>query len=313
MGLISFFGSSVAFDPATDIPSLKGKVILVTGGNSGLGKQSIIEFARHDPDIIWLAGRNPEKARTAINDIRQVVPGANVKHLELDLASFASIKAAAEIFLAESNRLDILMENAGIMFTPEGLTSDGYELQLGTNHMGHALLVKLLMPVLLKTAGQPGADVRVVVLSSMAVNFAPTGGYQLDTVKTTCSNITTYFRYGQSKVANALFARQLAKEYPQLTVSSIHPGAVVTNLNHSMTENSIIFRALWPLARQAFSTVENGARNQLWASVSKDVVSGEYYVPVGVIGKGPATIRDEALAKKLWDWTEEELKDHQSN
>jgi NAD(P)-dependent dehydrogenase (short-subunit alcohol dehydrogenase family) len=226
----------------------------------------------------------------------------------LDLASFDSVKHAARTVLADSNRLDVLMENAGIMAAPPALTKEGYELQFGTNHVGHALLARLLMPLLLKTAATPGADVRVVVLSSMGVTLAPAGGIQFDKLKTKCEEMSSWVRYGQSKVANALFARQLAKEHRELTVAAVHPGGVNTNLGHFMKEQSALLNRLYSLASLVLATVETGARNQLWASVANDVVSGEYYVPIGVRNKGPATIRDDVLAKKLWNWTEEELK-----
>ncbi|KAF3001671.1 hypothetical protein E8E14_006712 [Neopestalotiopsis sp. 37M] len=302
----SFFKSSVPFTPKTDIPSLKGKVIIVTGGNSGLGKQAILEFARHNPEAIWLATRSAEKAEAAIKDIQKEVPTANIRFLELDLDSFASIKNAVNVFLAASDRLDILMENAGIMATSEGLTKEGYEVQFGTNHVGHALFTKLLLPVLLSTAEQPGADVRVVVLSSAGICYAPPEGIQLDKVTTTCGGMTTHTRYGQSKLANALYARQLAKEYPEITVSSIHPGGLNTNLARYMTEDSLKFRLVWAIGQHVTTSVENGARNQLWASVSKDVINGAYYVPVGVRDE-PAAVQDDDLARRLWDWTETQL------
>ncbi|KXH67161.1 short-chain dehydrogenase/reductase, partial [Colletotrichum salicis] len=158
---------SVKFNPDADIPSLKGKVILVTGGNSGLGKQSILEFAKHNPKEIWLGARNPSKATETIDDIKAQVPNAPIKFIQMDLGSFHSIRESSKIFLQQSHRLDILLLNAGIMSVPEGTTDDGYEVQFCTNHMGHALLTKFLLPKLLKTA-ETGADVRVTVLASSA-------------------------------------------------------------------------------------------------------------------------------------------------
>ncbi|KAG5807470.1 hypothetical protein H9Q74_008305 [Fusarium xylarioides] len=135
-----------------DIPSLEGKVILVTGATAGLGKESVLQFAHHNPSRIYLCSRNLQKAQLAAQDIKQTVPSASIRLLHLDLCSFASIKEAARIVLSESERLDILMLNAGTMFVPLDHTADGYEIQFGTNHMGHALLNKLLIPLLEKTA-----------------------------------------------------------------------------------------------------------------------------------------------------------------
>src|SRR5687768_9558515 len=163
---------SVKFDPDVDIPSLKGKVILVTGGNSGLGKESVLQFAKHNPKEIWLGARSEAKAQEAIKDIKAKIPNAPIKFVKMDLASFASIHDSARAFTQMSDRLDILLLNGGIMSVPPGTTDDGYEVQFGTNHMGHALLTKLLLPTLLRTA-DTGADVRVTVLASSAHQYAP--------------------------------------------------------------------------------------------------------------------------------------------
>jgi retinol dehydrogenase 12 len=134
---------SVHFSLKKDIPSLKGKVVLVTGGNSGLGKQCVLEYARHDPAQIWLAARNLDKAKAAVDEIKRQVPNAPIKILQLDLSSFESVKEAATTFSSESDRLDILMLDAGIMAAKPGLTGDGYEIQFETNYLGHALLTQL--------------------------------------------------------------------------------------------------------------------------------------------------------------------------
>ncbi|KIW99759.1 uncharacterized protein Z518_10687 [Rhinocladiella mackenziei CBS 650.93] len=302
----------VSFNPKRDIPALDGKVILVTGGNIGLGKQSVLEFSRHGPEQVWLAARNLDKAKAAADEIKQQVPDAPIKLLELDLSSFESVKRAAQTFSAGSDRLDILMLNAGIMAAPPGLSKDGYEIQFGTNHMGHALLTKLLLPILERTARSgPDADVRIVSLSSRGHMLAPKGGIQFDSLKTRADSLGAYGRYGQSKLSNILFARQLAQLYPQFTVSAIHPGMVRTNLLSGAT-GSPLMQMVFNLSRalRVASPVEKGALNQLWASVSKDVKSGEYYEPVGVGGSATVHGKDDDLAQKLWDWTEKELAEH---
>ncbi|KAK2608958.1 hypothetical protein QQS21_002534 [Conoideocrella luteorostrata] len=299
--------AAIPFDPAKDIPSLEGKVILVTGGNNGLGKQSICEYAKHNPRQIWLAARNVAAAQAVVDEIHQLKPDASVRVLELDLTSFASVKKAAQRFVTECDRLDILMLNAGIMAASPGLTENGYEIQFGTNHVGHALLTKLLLPTLERTA-QSRADVRVVVLSSRGHFLAPREGIRFDSLKTTADELKPFERYGQSKLANVLFARQLAAHYPHLTVTSVHPGIVRTNLVNSMSGVSFTERLLSPIANYWFTPVNQGAKNQLWASVSQfDIKSGEYYEPVGVSRKASRLARDEDLAKELWDWTAHEL------
>ncbi|KAJ4124498.1 hypothetical protein NW754_000193 [Fusarium falciforme] len=301
-----FTSSSISFNPEKDIPSLHGKVILVTGGNTGLGKQAIVEFARHKPLQIWLAARNLEKAEAAVAEIKQQVPDAAIKLLELDLGSFESIHQAARSLLEKSERLDILMLNAGIMAVPPALTKDGYEIQFGTNHMGHAYLTKLLMPVLEKTSQtKVEAKSRVVCLASHGHVYLRKGGFDFSTLRTTGESMGPLQCYYQSKLANMLWVRQLAKRYPQLTVSAIDPGLVQTELAVKATGISWILRAI--IKTMLLTPVEKGVKNQLWASVSKDVKSGEYYELIGRAGLATDDGKDDELAAKLWTWTENEL------
>jgi retinol dehydrogenase-12 len=129
------------------------------------------------------------------------------------------------------------MNNAGIMMTPPGTTKDGFEVQFGTNHMGHALLTKLLLPKLLSTAKQPGADVRIITLSSVGHEWAPKGGLQLDTVHSEQRNLSSRQRYGQSKLANILYSNELARRYPAIRCVSVHPGSVNTGLSRGLKES----------------------------------------------------------------------------
>jgi NAD(P)-dependent dehydrogenase (short-subunit alcohol dehydrogenase family) len=305
---MNFFKSSTSFESIRDIPSLDGKVILVTGGNIGLGKQCVLEYARHNPAQIWLAARNLDKARIAVEEIQAQLPTpAPIKLLELDLSSLKSVQKAAAQFQQEAVRLDILMLNAGIMAAPPGLTADGYEVQFETNYLGHALLAKLLLPVLSSTASKPDADVRIVMLTSYGHTTAPKEGILFDSLKTSGDTMGPYARYGQSKLAQILWVRKMARLYPQFKLVSIHPGVVQTNLAAGATGSNLVTRMLLKTVTGFLTTVEKGARNQLWASVSKDVVSGEYYEPVGVGGGVSALGKDDELADTLWEWTETEL------
>ncbi|KAH7201006.1 hypothetical protein BKA60DRAFT_165390 [Fusarium oxysporum] len=287
------------------MPYLEGKVILVTGATAGLGKESVLQFAHHNPQRIYLCGRNLQKSQLAAQYIKHHVPSASIRLLHLDLGSFASVKEAARIVLSECERLDILMLNAGIMFVPLGRTADGYEIQFGTNHMGHALLTKLLIPLLNKTTRIPGSDVRVVCLASHGHVYLNKGGINYDTLKTDGESVGLYQCYYQSKLANILWARQLAKTFPHFTVSAIDPGLVNTEL---LVKATGMVWYLYAVVRCMLITpVAKGVRNQLWASVSKRVVSGEYYEPVGKHGLATEEGRDDKLAEKLWEWTESEL------
>lgn len=161
------------FEPETSIPSLAGKVIIVTGGNAGLGYQSIVQLAPHKPAKLFLTARSQSKYDTAVEALHKELPNVDlsfVRFVQLDLASFQSVRRAADQILAETTRIDILMNNAGIMGMAPSLTAEGYEIHFGTNHMGHALLTKLLKPTLLNTAKT--TDVRIVNVSSGAFEMA---------------------------------------------------------------------------------------------------------------------------------------------
>jgi NAD(P)-dependent dehydrogenase (short-subunit alcohol dehydrogenase family) len=306
------FSHSTPFNPDKDIPDLSSKTIIVTGGNIGLGKETILQLSKHNPSKLYLAARSRAKFDTAMKDILKVNPSAetSVSFLELDLASFASIKRAADTVLTSSPRLDLLINNAGVMALPPGLTEDGYEIQFGTNHMGHALLTKLLMPLLLKTANEPGLDVRIINLTSAGEGLAPKGGFLPEKATTKMESHHSYVRYGHSKLANVLFTKELAKRYPNITSVSIHPGRVQTNLLNHFFEN-LTFTSVFQKMYDFFDSVsvEKGVYNQLWAAVAdKDKVkNGEYYAPVGKGGGQSAAGKDMALAEKLWEWQEAEF------
>ncbi|KAL5050632.1 hypothetical protein BDW71DRAFT_215878 [Aspergillus fruticulosus] len=310
-----FARKSLPFNPTEDIPSLHGKVVLVTGGTNGLGKQSILEYSKHNPALIWLAARNPAKAQAAIEEIESQLPrpiATNIKLLELDLSSFESVKKAASIVLAKCQRLDILMLNAGIMAVPPGLTANGHEVQFGTNYLGHVLLAMLLMPLLEKTATAiPRSDVRIILVSSHGHMYAPKPqGIRYQTLRANGHSLGPYERYGQSKLAMIVWAKEAARRYPRITVVSVHPGVVRTNLMDNATGSPCWVRVLGKVASKVVTSVEQGVRNQLWASVSVDVVSGCYYEPVGIGGLETEIAKDRNLARELWEWTEREIREH---
>lgn len=198
------------------------------------------------------------------------------------------------------------------MAPPPGLSSSGYETQFGTNHVGHAALIKLLLPILQKTAKEPGSDVRIVALSSLGHNFAPKGGINFSTLKTTQESDSPWVRYGQSKLANILYVKELAKRYPEIKSVAVHPGFVQTNLATALVEGNILYKVAMvgaSLVPFVMKSPETGALNQLWAAFSTEAKSGQYYEPVGVANRGSNYSNDEKLADQLWKWTEEELKD----
>lgn len=299
------------FNSDTDIPNLSGKVILVTGGNIGLGKQTILELCKHSPEHIFLASRNEAKARDAIDEIRQAVPGAApITFLSLDLASFSSIKQAVDDFRTKSHKLHILINNAGIVAAAPGTTHEGYEIQFGTNHVGHALLVQLLLPTLSQTASA-SEDVRIISVASAMEALAPAPRpYNFDELRTDMASTKPFTRYAISKLANIHYTRALSRRYPDIRSISIHPGVVKTNLASGISGSWPLVKPFLALAGFFLTKVSDGAKNQLWASVSPEAKSGEYYFPVGVTGKGSEQSRSADLEEQLWNWTQEELKPH---
>ncbi|RDL37981.1 NAD(P)-binding Rossmann-fold containing protein [Venustampulla echinocandica] len=324
-----FTQSSVSFDPETDIPDLSGKVIAITGGNAGLGKETVLRLASHNPSHIYILARNLTSTQEAITGIQTLIgPScAPITPIKCDLADLDSVKAAAKDLQSKTSRLDILFLNAGIMLVAPGLTAQGYEIQFGTNHMGHFLLAQLLLPVLRSTASSfPDADVRVVVLSSLGMYATIVGGYwgggiDFDSLKQAGSSfvLANCFRYGQAKLANALFAKEMQKRYggDGITCISVHPGVITTGL----WKHFFGFAKNWGIGGSWISgwgkyipvvgprSVEEGAVNQLWAAVGKrnELPGGEFCVPVGVQGAGMPASSDIELAGRLWEWSAKEV------
>ena len=194
------------------------------------------------------------------------------------------------------------------MALPSGATSQGYEVQFGTNHIGHALLTRLLLPTMLSTAKEIDADVRIINLTSEAHKLAPrSGGLRLD--KTQLDKEGTWARYGHSKLANILYARELAERFPSITSVAVHPGIVKTDLYSTNLKSNTIIKYGLMIFGSLMKTVESGAHNQLWAATTKKetLVNGAYYTSIGCRSNGSGYAQSQKLSKELWDWTEKEL------
>jgi retinol dehydrogenase-12 len=191
------------------------------------------------------------------------------------------------------------------MAGPPRLTASGYESNFGTNHMGHALLLRLLLPLLDKTPGP-----RVIFVSSRGHGAAlPPGGIVFDRLKTAQEDISGVSRYTSSKLANVVYARQVAAKYPHIVSVAIHPEDVATELFAKGVEGGgpeIEYLAR-EIAPKVGVSVFEGAKNGLWAATADGVESGRYYEPVGVLGKGSELSRDKEFGEKLWEWTNSEL------
>ncbi|KAJ5742701.1 uncharacterized protein N7511_011102 [Penicillium nucicola] len=328
-----------SFKPDRDIRNLDGKVVLVTGGNflldsiasqvyttdtmyltgnAGIGKETILQLAKHRPSRIYMAARTESKARESIQSLQdQLSSPADIRYLPLDLSSFKSIRAAADQFQAESDRLDILILNAGTMGNPPTKTMEGFEVQLGTNHIGHFLLTKLLLPTLLQTIDHDRAkgdtpDVRVVTVASAAHAVGPSTFEDMVSTPGLLAG-STWTRYGASKAANIFFAAELARRYPDILSVAVHPGAVDSGLySHTKDLNWMMKYSLNVTGSAFFRTVTSGALNSLWAAgTQKDkLINGAYYGPVGYRCGGTAFVQNADVARKLWDWTEGQVSKH---
>lgn len=202
------------------------------------------------------------------------------------------------------------MCNAGTVACPKGLSNDGYEIQFATNHLGHALLISSLLPLIRSTA-QIHGDARIVSLTSPGYGFAPKGGIQFNSLK---SEQDLGFggppkRYGQSKLANILYIQELARRYPEITCVAIDPGAARTELytQQGWAMRAFILITTWMRGEMMYSA-EEGAWNQLWAATGDVKENGALYRPVGEMLKVKGYAADEVLSGMLWDWTEEEVR-----
>ncbi|TLS30247.1 hypothetical protein PpBr36_03801 [Pyricularia pennisetigena] len=319
-GLRPFFKYGVPFNPERDIAPQTGKVILITGGASGIGAAFTAHIARHSPAQVWIADLRPEAAEKAISAISAECPDVGLHFLQLDLGDAESVNRAAREFLSRTDRLDLLVNNAGIIPAKGWTTKDGYEAMFGVNFVGHARLTDLLLPRLLETAATPGADVRVVSVASGGHGVHPRpdgvllGGDGALLREPTCGGVTTMQRYAQSKLAVMLWVRRLARECPALTVVSAHPGTVATGIANEMSGGKPIKLPQFVIRITGTKTPETGAYNQLWCATAPrgQVVSGKYYCPVGLPGHefGIAQDRTKAddLEERLWAWLHKELK-----
>ncbi|KAI9167846.1 Short-chain dehydrogenase/reductase [Paramyrothecium foliicola] len=269
------------FNPEKDIPLLHEKVILITGGYSGLGLEYVRQLAKHSPACIYVAGRSQTRAETAIRHLKSTGITADLRYLHMDLTSFTSIKSAVASFRENESRLDLLVHDAGIMLAPPGLTKEGYEVQFGTNYLGHAFITHLLLPVLQATS-RIGVDVRVINVSSASEALLGKKQYDFEVFKTELRDESTQTRYYLSKLAQVYYSQVAAERYSDIKFICIHPGSDTT-------------------------MPEKGALNQIWASVSLDAISGEFYCSVGVAVKGLKFNENKQVAEALWSWTQEEI------
>ena len=288
---------------ADDIPDQTGRIAVVTGANSGIGLVAARELARKGA-LVVLACRNLDKGRAALAEVERAASGPEPELEQLDLASLASVRSFADRFEAKHGGLDLLINNAGVMAPPRSLTEDGFELQFGTNHLGHFALTGLLLPLM-----EGREDARVVTLSSNA--HKTVRGIAFDNL----NGDRRYFRwnaYGQSKLANLVFALELDRRLRARgsTVKSVaaHPGYAATNLQSAAAP--LVDRLVMKVANAVIAqSGEMGALPVLYAATEPGLEGGTYVGPDGIgehrghpkVVKPNRVARDKDTAQRLWD------------
>jgi NAD(P)-dependent dehydrogenase (short-subunit alcohol dehydrogenase family) len=290
---------------ALDIPDQTGRTAVVTGANTGLGYETATALAAKGAHVV-LAVRNLEKGKAAADLIARAHPGASVAIQELDLTSLDSIRAAADELKSKHDAIDLLINNAGVMTTPKSVTKDGFELQFGTNHLGHFALTGLLLDRVLAAPGS-----RIVTVSSQGHRFARNGIRFNDLQwETGYSRIGAY---GQAKLANLMFTYELQRRLQGTNTIAVaaHPGGSNTELvRNSPAVLRAIADAVGPLL---FQSAEMGALPTLRAATDPGVLGGQYYGPDGIgeqrgypkVVASNDQSHDVAAQKRLWAVSEE--------
>jgi len=284
-----------------NIPDQSGRIAVVTGASSGIGYEAAKVLAEKGATVI-IAVRNQQKGDAAVQRIKAENPNADVSVMLLDLANLQLVKEFAQNFKQKYDRLDLLINNAGVMAPPYGKTADGFELQFGTNHLGHFALTGHLFGLLEKTPGS-----RIVNVSSMAHTF---GDLDFDDLNWEKREYNKMKSYGDSKIANLYFtyelARRLQAKGSHTMVTAAHPGWTATDLQR----HSGLFSFLNPFFAMK---APQGALPTLRAAVDSEANSGDFFGPNGwkemrgwpVKVQSNALSQDEAIAKRLWEVSEE--------
>ncbi|XP_059182879.1 retinol dehydrogenase 12, like [Centropristis striata] len=270
---------------------LDGKTVVITGANTGIGKETAIDLAKRGAKIL-MACRDPERGQAAVKEVIENSGNENVVFMKLDLADSKSIRECAEAINKGEPQLNILINNAGVMVCPYGKTADGFEMQIGVNHFGHFLFTYLLIDLIKKSA-----PARIVTVSSMAHSW---GSINLEDINSEKS-YDKKGAYSQSKLANILFTRSLAKrlEGTGVTAYSLHPGVVQTDLwRHLSGPQAFVMKMVSPFTKNS----SQGAQTSIYCAVepSLEKESGGYYSDCAPATPSAAAQNDE-VAQKLWD------------
>jgi NAD(P)-dependent dehydrogenase (short-subunit alcohol dehydrogenase family) len=300
------FGFDSTTEDVLDGVDLTGRVVVITGASTGIGLETARALAAVGAEIV-LAGRNAEKHAAAMATIRAAVPEAELSHVELDLRSLDSARAAGRAIAAAHPRIDLLINNAGVMYTPFERTADGFELQFGINHLGHFVFTNHVLEAVL--AASPA---RIINLSS--------GGHQSSDIVWDDPNCNArpydkFAAYGQAKTANILFSVELDRRLAGRGVHAyaVHPGMIVTELGRYMTrEDMALLRERISAtgaatgAPMTYKSIPQGAATTVWAATAPELVDhgGTYLADCAVCETHAPWARDGASAKRLWALSE---------
>ncbi|KAI0509859.1 short-chain dehydrogenase TIC 32, chloroplastic isoform X1 [Dendrobium catenatum] len=307
----SGFGSATTAEQVTEGIDASNLTVIITGGASGIGAETARVAALRGAHVI-IAARNMEAANETKEQIVSSNSAARVDAMKLDLNSLKSVRSFADNFVATGLPLNILINNAGVMFCPYQLSENGVEMQFATNHLGHFYLTNLLLDKIKRTAKESGVEGRIVNLSSIAHLHTYPEGIQFDGINDR-SRYNDKKAYGQSKLANILHAnelsRRLQEERANVTVNSVHPGLIMTNLmRHSVTQMKVlkIFTYMF------WKNVQQGAATSCYAALHPSLkgITGKYFLDCNE--KEPSNLaKNEKLAKQLWAFSEELVKSAQ--
>lgn len=293
-----------------DVPDQSGRTILITGGNSGIGFEAARMLLAANADVV-LGCRNPEKAQKAVEQLQAGSKGGSVSSVAIDLADLSSVRAFTDRWQAGGHKLDVLINNAGVMALPRCETKDGFEMQFGTNHLGHFALTLQLLPILME-ADEP----RVVNVSSMAHSFGKMDFDNLNAEK----SYSKWGAYGQSKLANLLFTFELQRRLVARAKGGIavscHPGYAATNLQSvgAKMQGATLVEKVMDLGNALFAqSAEMGALPTLRAAVDPKLEGGEFIGPRAFggmrgypeLGRAKRTAYNAEHAQRLWAISEE--------
>lgn len=304
---------------------LNGKVAIVTGANSGIGLYILLHLVRQGAKV-YLAARSEEKANDAIERLEKEGLGPNageIVWLKFDLTDPTKAKQAAEWVLGREERLDILVNNAGKIMSPYGKTADGLSDSMVINHISPFLFTRTLLPLLESTARQPGSDVRIVNVASMAHRWISKPRY--NSLKALNSDFSHTWKpqatlYAYTKLANVLWTNQLQKRFDSdgipIVAMSVHPGSVMSEGNIKLFTSLTFGRLInWVLSLFFISSLEGGY-TPAWAAAAREVhdnrerYKAKYLVPYGKVEEASQDARSEELATELWQTTESVLSDY---